>query len=86
MAVSDVNTQMTLAQSALADGDYTTALQHAIAAQGYLSTLPNSRRSADSLEWDDRKIESFIANVRKLQTGSAGVQYTKITRARTSAS
>ena len=91
MAVSDVNTAMTAAQSALASGDYATALDQAIAAQGYLAAMPDSEQGDSprtSLRWDQWKIEQFVQNLRarrrESQAASYGVQRTKITRARTS--
>ena len=84
MAVSDVNTAMTAAQSALASGDYATALDSAIAAQGYLAALPDSEQGDTSLKWDSAKIHHFIANLqarqRESQAASYGIQRTKIER------
>ena len=93
MAVADVNTAMAAAQSALASGDYATALDSAIAAQGYLAALADSEQGDSprtSLRWDHWKIGQFVENIRarrrESQAATHGVQRSKITRARTSAS
>ena len=91
MAASDVDTAMTAAQAALTSGDYATAIERAVAAQGYLAALPDSELSGvSSLRWDAAKIEHFVRNVRALrrssQAATYGIQTTKITHARTSTS
>lgn len=92
MSASDVNTAMAAAQSALASADYATALDKAIAAQGYLATLPNSAMKGGettSMEWDPKKIQDFIDNIRgrrsESQAASLGIQRTKIQHASPSA-
>jgi hypothetical protein len=90
MSVSDVNTAMTAAQSALDSADYATALDSAIAAQGYLAALPDSEDSVRSMAWDSKKIQGFIDNVRTRRdealATSGGIQRTKIVHGRTSVS
>lgn len=90
MALSDVNTAMIAAQAALASADYATALDHAIAAQGYLAAVADFEHGRGIRnEWDRRSIEQFIQNLRtrrdQAAVASSGIQRTKIVYAQPSA-
>lgn len=87
MAYSDVQTAMTAATAALQSGDYATALTQAIAAQGHMAVLPDgglasATGGAHTMEWDDKKIENFIANIRRRRGANAGIQRTLVTKVR----
>ena len=88
---ADVDSRMESAETALLAGDPTTALRYAIAAQGLLSVLPDSKKGDEEIKWPLGRIDAFIANVRRYQTDVAiatnehGVRTSKITYARTSA-
>jgi len=82
MAYSDVQTAMAAAAADLAAGDYAAALDHAIAAQGYLAALPDGGAADHTMQWDSRKIQDFVANLRRRAGANAGIQRTKITYAR----
>ena len=81
---------MAAAQSALASGDYATALDRAIAAQGYLAALPDSMHAERQLRWTAEKIQNFIDNLRERrsesQAATYGIQRTKLVHAKPSAS
>ena len=75
-----LNGYMTAALSALANGDYATALNNALAAQGMISILPKASRSQgtgggeQSVSWDAAGIDNFIRRLRQQQGASLGVQ------------
>jgi hypothetical protein len=67
---SDVNTLMTAASDALAAGNYSSAEELGVRAQGILSVLPIDVRkeghASGSLRFSEAMIDNFLANVRRL--------------------
>jgi len=71
------------ASTAIAGGNWNTALAKALQAQAELSAIPDSGiTDATNLKWDRRAIESLIANIRRQQALSLGMQQTKISYAK----
>jgi len=80
-----VNTLGDAASTAIAAGDWATALTKALAAQAQLSVLPDSEYQAGGqtvLRYDRRAVESLVANIRRQQSAALGMQQTKISYAR----
>jgi hypothetical protein len=83
--VALLNTYMDAAIAAQAAGDYPTALNNALAAQGIIATLPKASRSQgpgggeQSASWDVAGIDNFVRNLRKQQGAALGVQSVPIT-------
>ena len=79
-----LNGYMTSALSALASGDYATALNNALAAQGMISIMPKASRSQgtgggeQSASWDAAGIDSFVRRLRQQQGASLGVQISPV--------
>ena len=75
-----LDTYMDAAIAALAGGDYATALQKALAAQGIIATLPKASRSGgpgggeQSASWDAAGIDNFVRNCRRQHGASLGIQ------------
>ena len=82
--VDTLNAYMDAAIAAQAAGNYPTAINNALAAQGGLLTLPKVSRSAggghgmQAVEWDVLGIDLFVKNLRKQQGASLGVQTASI--------
>jgi hypothetical protein len=80
-----LNSYMTAAIAAQAAGDYATALNNALAAQGMISILPKASRSQgtgggeQSASWDPAGIDNFIKRLRQQQGATLGVQYAPVT-------
>ncbi len=80
-----LNSYMTTAINALAGGDYATALQNALAAQGLIACLPKISRSAGvgggdmSASWDPAGIDQFIRRLRQQFGASLGMQTVPVT-------
>ncbi len=78
--VSQLNAAMAAAVAALAAGNYPTAINQALAAQGLLACLPKISRSAGagggemSAAWDAAGIDNFIRRLRQQQGAALGVQ------------
>ena len=78
--VSQLNAYMAAATAALASGDYPTALNNALAAQGLIACLPKVSRSAGtgggdmSASWDPVGIDNFIRRLRQQQGAGLGIQ------------
>jgi len=86
MSVSNVDTLMTAAATAVLAGDYATALTDALAAQAYLAAIPDSGfREGTSMKWRPESIQNFIDSCQKAQSGAGGIQRTKLQYARTGA-
>ncbi len=75
-----LNSYMTAAIAAQAAGDYPTALNNALAAQGLIACLPKISRSAGtgggdmSASWDAVGIDNFIRRLRQQQGAALGMQ------------
>jgi hypothetical protein len=75
---------MAAAIAAQALGDYPTALNNALAAQGLIACLPKIRRGAGTgggdmaAEWDPVGIDNFIRRLRQQQGTSLGMQYVDV--------
>jgi hypothetical protein len=82
--IDQLNAYMAAAIAAQAAGDYATALNNALAAQGMVATLPNIRRGAGTgggdmaASWDPAGIDNFIRRLRQQQGASLGVQYASV--------
>ena len=82
--VDQLNTYMAAAIAAQAAGDYATALNNGLAAQGLIACLPKISRSAGtgggemSASWDVAGIDNFIRRLRQQQGASLGVQYVSV--------
>jgi hypothetical protein len=78
--VALLNTLMDASVAALASGDYSTAVNKALAAQGILATLPQVSRSAgtgggsQAAQWDGQAIDSYVKRLRQQQGASLGIQ------------
>jgi hypothetical protein len=78
--VDQLNGYMAAAIAAQAVGDYPTALNNALAAQGIVATLPNIRRGGGTgggdmaAQWDPAGIDNFIRRLRQQQGANLGVQ------------
>ena len=78
--IDSLNTFMDAAVAAQAAGDYATALNNAIAAQGIIASLPKAARSQgtgggqQSAEWDVAGVQNFIKSIYRQQGASLGVQ------------
>lgn len=75
---------MDAAVAALAAGDYATARDKALAAQGVLSVLPNTAATSsgggsNSMQWDRVALSQFVANAIKLANAQQGIS-TSLTR------
>ncbi len=73
--------------AALAAGDYTTAVNQALAAQAVLATIPsNAARGGgasggnQSLAWSAEAIDSFIVRCRQQGASAQGITSANITR------
>ena len=70
---------MAAAIAAQATGDYGTAVNNALAAQGLIACLPKIRRGAGvgggdmSAEWDQQGIDNFIKRLRQQQGSAMGM-------------
>lgn len=77
---SALNSYMDAAVTALAAGDYATALNQVLAAQGILSVLPDLTRSSgtdggtQAAKWDRTAIDGLIKRIRQQQGAGLGVQ------------
>lgn len=77
--VDQVNTYMLAAVQALAAGDYGTAVNNALAAQGLMSVLPKISRSAGtgggemSASWDPVGVANFLKALRQQQGSAQGM-------------
>lgn len=81
MAISyaTITTLMEAATTALAAGDYATARDKALAAQGVLAILPDTSRNSsgggsDSATWDRVALSTFLENATRLANAQLGVQ------------
>lgn len=87
--VSRINVLMESADAALAAGDYSAAEVYAIRAQGLIGGMPNLTQGDRSMTWTPAGIGQFIANCRRLKAessaGSTGIQQSKVTYARPTA-
>ena len=78
--VDQLNAYMAAAIAAQAAGDYATAVNNALAAQGLIACLPKISRSAGtgggemSASWDPAGIDQFIRRLRQQQGSAAGMQ------------
>src|ERR1035437_4241845 len=76
---------MTAAIAAQAGGDYSTALNNALAAQGLIACLPKVSRSAGtgggemSASWDPVGIDNFIRCLRQQQGAALGMRTVPVT-------
>lgn len=88
--VSRLKTYRDAAITALAAGDYATAIQQAMAAKLMIATMPDLREEDRQITWNAEAIDQFIAQCRDLATAAAvatsGIRQTKITYARPSCS
>jgi len=67
----------------MAVGDYASARDKALAAQGVLSVLPNTNRNSsgggsDGLNWDRVALSQFVENCTKLANARLGMQTSKV--------
>jgi hypothetical protein len=82
--VDSVNSAMAAAVAALQSGDFSTALQQAIAAQGFLALIPRTSHSAGvgggahAFEYSPQAIDEFVKNLRRQQSAALGVQSSPI--------
>jgi hypothetical protein len=72
-AASTLETLRDSAVSAIASGDYASAISYAERALVILATIPNHYKGQSRLEWDRDSIVSFIENCRKSQSSSVGI-------------
>ncbi len=83
--VDQVNSYMLAAVAAMAAGNYWTAMNNALAAQGIMAVLPKISRSAGtgggemSASWDPVGIANFIKALRQQQGSAAGMQSVPVT-------
>jgi len=85
MAASTLATLRDSAKSAVASGDYASALSYARQALVEISTAPSrSKHGNQELEWDADAIKTFIREMERASSGSTGIQRTKITKTRVS--
>lgn len=84
--VAELQTTMDAAVAAINAGDLDTAFTKALAGQAILAALPSGQIGGAETRWTPQTINEFIQNLRRARGRSAGVQRTKITRARVSAS
>lgn len=74
---------MTDATTALGLGDYATARDKALAAQGLAAILPDTNRvtgsgGTEGLTWDRAAISQFIDRMQKLLNSKTGMQTSKV--------
>ena len=80
-----LNNYMNAAIAAQATGDYPTALNNALAAQGLIACLPKISRNAGvgggemSASWDPAGIDNFVKRLRQQQGAALGVQSVPVT-------
>jgi hypothetical protein len=78
--VTQLNDLMEAAVAAVSSGDFDTAINNAIAAQGIVAVLPRVERSSGkaagsrSAAWTPEGIDQFIVRLRQQQSASIGVQ------------
>ena len=68
---ADVESKMNEAIASIETGDYATAVNKAVVAQGLFAILPEGEKSGNAgerLEWNTDALDQFIANIRKQQT------------------
>ena len=80
-----LNSYMSAAIAAQALGDYPTALNNALAAQGLIACLPKISRSAGAgggemaASWDPAGIDNFVRRLRQQQGAALGMQTVPVT-------
>lgn len=86
MSAATINTLGDSAVTAIADGDYATALSLLRRAQVLLSIKPDSQGAGINLRWDRLAIDKAIAQCERAQASDVGLgsaagvmQYQKIT-------
>lgn len=76
---SQVQTLMDAAVTAIGSGDYTTALNKAVAAQVILAIVPDMVRNpsgggGQTMTWTRQTVNDLIVNLRRQQSAALGVQ------------
>ena len=72
---------MAAANTAILAGDYGTALEQAICAQGLIATTPETEtggRDGQRLAFSSNQITEFIGNIRKIRASRRGIRRTKV--------
>lgn len=74
---------MDTAQASLAAGDFITARNSALAAQGMLALLPDTTRNSsgggsDGVTWDRIAIDKFVSVLTRLSNSHRGVQVSRV--------
>lgn len=85
MSASAVNTLVEAAQTAIADGDYTTARTKLEGAAALLAGIADGGRGDKSLRFDREHVLNLLAYVNKRITSSQGLTRTPVTYTRTTA-
>ena len=85
MSVATLNTYRDAAVTALAAGQYATALTNLRAAKALLATMPDTRKGEESMTWDREGIDRLIADCQRGQAAAAGVQRARTTYTRPTA-
>jgi hypothetical protein len=85
--VTQLQSHLDAARSAIASGNYDTALTQAMAARACLAGIPNASEEGASVDWKDRanEITALIADINSLKASSSttgGIQTTKLTYTR----
>lgn len=71
MAVSDLDTLISAAKTAIAASDWTTAENKLMQAQAELAGLPNGKAGDEEVQYRHRTIDDLLANVRRKAAASA---------------
>jgi len=89
MSLAEIQTLAASASASLAAGDYDAALVAVQRAQALLIGVPDSEKNGEAIRYRDRQLSDLVKSIergrsRTLAATAAGVQRTKITRARVS--
>jgi len=72
ITTAEINVLMNAASTAIGAGDYTTAYNKALAAQGLMLAKPRSNFDRDELEWYPEKIDAFLDRIQQLKRSASG--------------
>ena len=73
MAASDVDSLMSSAATAVAGGDYASAISYGLQALANAAALPDADHAGSSMRWNRQSIEMFIAQCRKERGLTGGI-------------
>lgn len=78
MSVTDINTYVAAAVTAIDAGSYATARNKLMAAKALLIALPDSSKGSEQLRWDRNAIDELIQQCKALASATTGIQRTYV--------